>query len=108
MHISSHDSGAPSSAVSGSSPQCHRKPAGRGDIKQPARNQIDRERLASPALDDEHGLVVDAVLFIDLSQVLVLLHCVLQDRVTNFFRPLILMVADHSLDLESVLFVLLS
>jgi hypothetical protein len=49
-------------------------------------------RRTSPALDDKHGLVIDAVLFVNLVQVLVLIDGALQDRVTNLLRRLILVV----------------
>ena len=49
--------------------------------------------------------MVEAVLFTNLPQVRVLLHRVLQDRVTNLFGRLIFVLTDHLFDLQPVLFV---
>lgn len=64
-----------------------------------------RKERASPALDDKHGLVVDAVGLTSLLQVLVLLYRVLQDGITNLSCRLIFMFTDYSLDLQTILFI---
>ena len=59
----------------------------------------------SPAFDDKYRLVVDAVGLTRLLQVLVLLHRVLQDGITNLSRRLILTFTDYSFDLATILFI---
>src|ERR1700680_4381485 len=58
-----------------------------------------------PALDNEHGLVVDAVVFTGLLKVSVLLNRMLQNSVTNLFCRLILVLTDHLFNPEPVLLV---
>ena len=57
------------------------------------------------AFDDERGLVINAVVFRDLLQVMVLHDCELQDRVTDLPCRLIFVFTDHLFNLPAVLFV---
>jgi hypothetical protein len=55
----------------------------------------------SPRLDDNHGLVVDTILFINLLQVLVLLDRIFQDRITKLPGPIIFVLTDYPLNLRA-------
>ncbi len=58
-----------------------------------------------PPFNDKSGLVIDAVLFTNLLQVLVLLNRMFQNRITNPLRRLVFVLADHPFNLEPVLLV---
>ena len=49
------------------------------------------------SLDDEYGLVVDAIGFLDLLQIFVLFQRVLEDRITNLFCRVIFVLTHHLL-----------
>ena len=58
-----------------------------------------------PALDDKRGLVIDAILFTNLLQVVILLNSMCEDRVANFFCRLISMFTNYPFKLNTVLLV---